>query len=145
MADGLVKLIAIRGEERIPLFKGEGKAWSRNMDIDNPFYRRHIRGNVLDGLIKILKTRGCRIFTVPIACYCSNKNFIMVDSNIYLGLSDNEPRVCFSRDKTGVTKLLCSRAKLPVEFAQIGHNTSNQCIVPAIFYMDNDSYIGVNI
>ncbi len=140
MASGIYTIVTMQNEQRRILSKG--KTWQRNMYIDNPFYSDHINGNDITQLITNLKNNN-NVYISHITDYVSDKGTVNV-SEMY-GLRNVDPLCCFIKNKAGIVKLMTIPSRLPCEFAAIGHNSSNQCIVPVIILKKDDGYKAVNI
>ena len=138
MNKGVVTIVSYRNDSRSILHKG--KVWSRNMYIDNTFYSQHISGNDISNLIVNLKKQNS-VYMSDITEYASEDGIINV-KNVY-GVDNTF--CCFIKDTKGIIKLMSIPSKLPVEYATLGHDSKNACIVPVVIARDGDNYRAINI
>lgn len=140
MAKGLCAVIAVKDGVKSILRKG--KSWKYNMDLSNDFYMNRVIGDDLTSLITTLKNNN-KVFITKIETYVSDRGHVLI-SDMY-GLYNENSYCCFIKNNKNEIKLMTIPSKRPSEFAAIGHNALNQCIVPVIITVRDGKYIGINI
>ena len=141
MANGISSILSVSNDERKLLSKG--KNWDMNMYIDNDYYWCNVQGNDISKLITTLKNTGNIVYLIKLTDYASDKGIVNVGETYWL--NDKQAYCCFIQNTANKMKLMTVNSRLPAEFAKIGHNSVNKCIVPVIVVKDGDGFNAINI